>query len=86
MNEYRGSDGLAMADKVHATLPPGALNDLRRGTRVVHRMRRHNVLTVWGPTESQHMGRASTLTAHKQDMDRTATLAAHKQDMDRTST
>lgn len=46
MDAYHASDSLAVSDEVELRLPSVSLDDLRSGTRVVHGVSRHQVLTI----------------------------------------
>lgn len=58
---YHHGDSFAVAHKVHVGLPAVSLHDLSGGTRVVHGVRRHQVLTIRRPGQTQDVGRPATL-------------------------
>lgn len=58
---YNNSDGFPMSDKVKTSAPAIALHNLCCRSSVIHGMGRHNVVTIWGPVETQHMSRATAL-------------------------
>lgn len=58
---YHHGDSFAVAHKVHVGLPAVSLHDLSSGTRVVHGVSRHQVLTIRRPGQTQDVGCPATL-------------------------
>lgn len=59
---YHHGDSFAVAHKVHVGLPAVSLHDLSGGAGVVHGVRRHQVLAVRRPGQTQDVGRPAALT------------------------
>lgn len=65
---YHHCNSFTVTHKVHVGLPAISLHDLRSGTRVVHGMSRHQVLTVWRPGQTQDMSGPATLRQKQKEM------------------